>query len=133
MCKSTTNFPIILWLLLASHKDQSWVTFCFNLYVVDMQSNTNVQDTCLQYAHDSTIYQHCRVNELGKCKSTLEDTLLHINTWSINTNLSLSLYIYIYSLVLVSWLGQELSWHFNGCLFLSMVIGENHAVLNYFK
>ena len=48
----------------------------FNLYVADMQSNSNVQDTCLQYADYSTIYQPYRVNELWKCKSTLEDTFV---------------------------------------------------------
>jgi retron-type reverse transcriptase len=50
----------------------------FNLYVADMQRNIDIQESCLQYADDSTFYQHCKVNDIAACKSNLEESLSNI-------------------------------------------------------
>ena len=59
----------------------------FNLYVADMQRNIDIQESCLQYADDSTFYQHCKVNDIAAGKSNLEESLSNICNWSTRTNL----------------------------------------------
>jgi retron-type reverse transcriptase len=59
----------------------------FNLYVADMQRNIDTQESCLQYADDSTFYQHCKVNDIAAGKSNLEESLSNICNWSTRTNL----------------------------------------------
>ena len=59
----------------------------FNLYVADMQRNIGIQESCLQYADDSTLYKHCKITVIATCKSNLEESLTNISDWSTHTNL----------------------------------------------
>ena len=59
----------------------------FNLYVADMQQNVGNEAGCLQYADDSTLYQHCKVDDLELHKSSLEESLSNISSWSSSINL----------------------------------------------
>lgn len=59
----------------------------FNLYVADMQQNVGNEGGCLQYADDSALYQHCKVDDLELHKSNLEESLSNISSWSSSINL----------------------------------------------
>ena len=59
----------------------------FNLYVADMQQNVGNEGGCLQYADDSTLYQHCKVDDLELHRSDLEESLSNISSWSSSINL----------------------------------------------
>jgi len=59
----------------------------FNLCVADMHSllpNT----CCLQYADDSTLYDHCHVKDIDKCCDEMSKNLDSVLLWSKNNNLA---------------------------------------------
>ena len=58
----------------------------FNLCVADM-TNILTESQYIQYADDSTIYESCKVKEVTKCSSELENELKLLEQWSKNTNL----------------------------------------------
>ena len=62
----------------------------FNLYVADMHQNVHPKEECLQYADDSTLYHHCRIEELETAKLNLEQSLSTLNDWSSHMNLVLN-------------------------------------------
>ena len=62
----------------------------FNLYVADMYPNVHPKEECLQYADDSTLYHHCRIEELETPKLNLEQSLSTLNDWSSRINLVLN-------------------------------------------
>ena len=59
----------------------------FNLYVGDMHQNVHPEEECLQYANDSTLNNHCRIEELEAVKLNLEQSLSTLNEWSSDINL----------------------------------------------
>ncbi|CAB3992479.1 Hypothetical predicted protein [Paramuricea clavata] len=59
----------------------------FNLYVADMHQNVHSEEECLQYADDSTLYHHCKVDELEVAKLDLEESLSTLSDWSSHINL----------------------------------------------
>ena len=62
----------------------------FNLYVADMHQNVHPKGECLQYADASTLYHHCRIEELETAKLNLEQSLSTLNDWSSHINLVLN-------------------------------------------
>ena len=62
----------------------------FNLYVADMHQNVHPKEECLQYADDSTLCYHCRIEELKTAKLNLEQSLSTLNDWSSHINLVLN-------------------------------------------
>jgi len=48
----------------------------FNIYVSDL--NTSLESNCVQYADDTTIYDHCNVLELTSCASKVNKSLLNL-------------------------------------------------------
>jgi len=58
----------------------------FNLCVTDM-NNLVPESECIQYADDSTIYQHCKPSDITKCINNLEKDITSISKWSNETNL----------------------------------------------
>ena len=62
----------------------------FNLYVADMHQNVHPKEECLQYADDSTLYHHCRIEKLETAKLNLEQSLSTLNDWSSHMNLVLN-------------------------------------------
>lgn len=58
----------------------------FNLYVADLQRNIDTQESYLQYADDSSLYQHCKITDIATCKSNLEESLTNISDWSTSSN-----------------------------------------------
>ena len=62
----------------------------FNLYVADMHQNVHPKEECLQYADDSTLYHHCRIDKLETAKLNLEQSLSTLNDWSSHMNLVLN-------------------------------------------
>ena len=58
----------------------------FNLCVADM-STVLKESTCLQYADDTTIYQHCKVKEKEQCRIKIQEEIQKLLNWSTNTNL----------------------------------------------
>ena len=57
----------------------------FNLYVLDLPSKLN--STCLQYADDTTLYQHCKVTGIQGTLNGLEVDLKQLSEWSNENNL----------------------------------------------
>ena len=57
----------------------------FNLYVLDLPSKLN--STCLQYADDTTLYQHCKVSGIQGTLNGLETDLKQLSEWSNENNL----------------------------------------------
>ena len=54
----------------------------FNLHVADMHQNVHLKEECLQYSNHSTLYHHCRIEELETAKLNLELSLSTLNDWS---------------------------------------------------
>ena len=60
----------------------------FNLYVSDLSDN--LSSTCLQFADDTTIYQHCKINNIDSCSRSLQKDLASLLGWSGQSNLVLN-------------------------------------------
>ena len=60
------------------------------MHVADMHQNVHREEECLQYADDSTLYHHCRTEELEVAKQNLEKSLSSLNDWSSRINLVLN-------------------------------------------
>ena len=60
--------------------------FLFNLYVADMDLNHN----CFQYADDTTLLDHCKVDNLKESISKMNSTLCQLTNWSNESSLTLN-------------------------------------------
>ena len=66
---------------LVYHKVAYWVR-CFltyTLYIVDIVDNISCNS--LQYADDTTLYQHCKLKNLQNCIEKLESNLQTVSDW----------------------------------------------------
>ena len=61
----------------------------FNLYVTDMRDNIN-SNNILQYADDTSFYEHSKVEQLHNCIKKVEDILSELNFWSNASDLLLN-------------------------------------------
>ena len=52
-----------------------------------MHQNVHSEEECLQYADDSTLYHHCKVEELEVAKLDLEESLSTLSDCSSHINL----------------------------------------------
>ena len=57
----------------------------FNLYIVDLIDNIDCNS--LQYADDSTLYQHCKPNNLNTCTEKIENDLQTVSDWALTNSL----------------------------------------------
>jgi hypothetical protein len=60
--------------------------FLFNLYVADL----NVDQNCFQYADDTTLLEHCKVDQLDQSVSSMNTTLHQLINWSNESSLALN-------------------------------------------
>jgi len=60
----------------------------FNLCVADMHSILPEHISCLQYADDSTIYDHCNVKKIKESSKEMNKHIDNILLWSKNNNLA---------------------------------------------
>ena len=61
----------------------------FNLYMADLQ-NGKFDCNYLQYADDTSLYQHSKVKNLSKCVDDMQKELDLANSWSKNSNLQMN-------------------------------------------
>ena len=68
-----------------------YLALCYSIcmLIADMYRN-HPKEECLQYADDSTLYHHCRIEELETAKLNLEQSLSTLNDWSSHINLVLN-------------------------------------------
>ena len=59
----------------------------FNLYIVDIVDNISCNS--LQYADDTTLYQHCKLKNLQNCIEKLESDLQTVSDWALKNSLVL--------------------------------------------
>ena len=57
----------------------------FNLYIVDIVDNISCNS--LQYADDTTLYQHCKLKNLQNCIEKLESNLQTVSDWALQNSL----------------------------------------------
>ena len=57
----------------------------FNLYIVDIVDNISCNS--LQYADDTTLYQHCKLKNLQNCIEKLESNLQTVSDWVLQNGL----------------------------------------------
>ena len=57
----------------------------FNLYIVDIVDNISCNS--LQYADDTTLYQHCKLKNLQNCIEKLESNLQTVLDWALQNSL----------------------------------------------
>ena len=57
----------------------------FNLYIVDIEDNISCNS--LQYADDTTLYQHCKLKNLQNCIEKLESNLQTVSDWALQNSL----------------------------------------------
>ena len=72
---------------LVYHKVAYWVR-CFltyTLYIVDIVDNISCNS--LQYADDTTLYQHCKLKNLQNCIEKLESDLQTMSDWALQKSL----------------------------------------------
>jgi hypothetical protein len=60
--------------------------FLFNLYVADL----NVDQNFFQYADDTTLLEHCKVDQLDQSVSNMNTTLHQLINWSNESSLALN-------------------------------------------
>ena len=58
----------------------------FNLYIVDIVDNISCNS--LQYADDTTLYQHCKLKNLQNCIEKLESDLQTVSDWALQNSLA---------------------------------------------
>ena len=58
----------------------------FNIYVADL-SEVVKNSTCVQYADDSSLYDHCKPRNLPSCIQRMTENLEGVIKWSKSTNL----------------------------------------------
>ena len=56
-----------------------------NLYIVDIIDNISCNS--LQYADDTTLYQHCKLKNLQNCIEKLESDLQTVSDWALQNSL----------------------------------------------
>ena len=57
----------------------------FSLYIVDIVDNISCNS--LQYADDTTLYQHCKLKNLQNCIEKLESNLQIVSDWALQNSL----------------------------------------------
>ena len=57
----------------------------FSLYIVDIVDNISCNS--LQYADDTTLYQHCKLKNLQNCIEKLESNLQTVSDWALQNSL----------------------------------------------
>ena len=57
----------------------------FNIYIIDIVDNTSCNS--LQYADDTTLYQHCKLKNLQNCIEKLESNLQTVSDWALQNSL----------------------------------------------
>ena len=57
----------------------------FSLYIVDIVDNISCNS--LQYADDTTLYQHCKLKNLQNCIEKLESNLETVSDWALQNSL----------------------------------------------
>ena len=57
----------------------------FDLYIVDIVDNISCNS--LQYADDTTLYQHCKLKNLQNCIEKLESNLQTVSDWALQNSL----------------------------------------------
>ena len=62
----------------------------FNLYVNDLEDCLQESCNCLQYADDTTIYQHSAPKNLNSCIQAMNENLQSIESWACRSNLLLN-------------------------------------------
>ena len=63
--------------------------FLFNLYVNDMKNCVQDGCTCLQYADNTTVYQHSTPKDIDNGIRKMNSSLHSIETWTMDNNLLL--------------------------------------------
>ena len=62
----------------------------FNLYVADLNDVFSSRKNCYQYADDTTLYNHCKVEDLVTGEMSMNNTLTELSNWSQGSNLVLN-------------------------------------------
>ena len=62
----------------------------FNLYVNNLEDCLQESCNCLQYADDTTIYQHSAPKNLNSCIQAMNENLQSIESWACTSNLLLN-------------------------------------------